>query len=223
MSVLFVGKRNHALCAKASTLLLESDPRTVVVMGVRGEPAPAEFESWDGDYIVSYLSPWIVPERLLKRARRAAINFHPGPPEYPGIGCTNFALYNNETSYGVTCHHMALEVDTGAIIAVRRFAVSPEDTVHALTEKSYEAIDQLFRDLLPRLLSRAPLPETTDRWTRRPFTRAELNALCRVTPDMSADEIERRIRAVTFPGAGGAYVVIGGRRFVLEPAPVNTD
>src|SRR5216684_8833236 len=124
MSVLFVGKRNHTFCAEAAKLLLEHDPHAGVVMGLRGEPAPAEFETWEGDYIVSYLSPWIVPEPLLNRARRAAINFHPGPPEYPGIGCTNFALYNNETSYGVTCHHMVPKVDTGAIISVKRFAVS---------------------------------------------------------------------------------------------------
>ena len=118
---------------------------------------------------------------------------------------------------------MVPKVDTGAIISVKRFAVSHDDTVYSLTEKSYERIDQLFRELLPCLMSRVPLPESTDRWARRPFTRAELNALCRITPDMSPVEIERRIRAVTFPGAPGAYVEIIGRRFVLEPAAANTD
>jgi methionyl-tRNA formyltransferase len=216
MPVLFVGKRGHALCEAAASLVRDQDPQATIVSGLRGDPQPAEFQTWSGDYIMSYLSPWIIPEATLGRARMAAINFHPGPPEYPGIGCTNFAIYNNETSYGVTCHHMSPKVDTGRIIAVTRFPVAGDETVLSLTQKCYIAIDQLFRQLLPGLLSHAPLPDAGVQWTRAPLTRAELDALCRITPDMSAAEIDRRVRAVTFPGAPGAFVELGGRRFVLE-------
>ena len=30
---------------------------------------------------------------LIKRCKIAAINFHPGPPQYRGIGCINYALF----------------------------------------------------------------------------------------------------------------------------------
>lgn len=84
--------------------------------------------------MISYLCPWILPEHLLERAKVASVNFHPGPPEYPGIGCTNFAIYNQEVIFGMTCHHMATRVDTGKIVAVRRFPLFPTDTVLSLTE-----------------------------------------------------------------------------------------
>jgi methionyl-tRNA formyltransferase len=92
-----------------------------VCIGSWGDPIPEEMKNWEGDYIVSFLSRWIVPEKVLKSAAMASINFHPAPPEYPGVGCYNFALYNEDATYGVTCHHMAPKVDSGNIIDVMRF------------------------------------------------------------------------------------------------------
>ena len=62
-------------------------------MGNRDDKFPEDIEWWKGDYIVSFLSPWVISNSLLNRAKKASINFHPAPPEYPGIGCTNFAIY----------------------------------------------------------------------------------------------------------------------------------
>ena len=60
----------------------------------RGERLPEDIQCWDGDYIVCFRSLFILPDSLLKKARIAAINFHTAPPEYPGSGCINFALYD---------------------------------------------------------------------------------------------------------------------------------
>ena len=46
------------------------------------------------DLIISYRSYFILNQKLINNSK--FINFHPGPPEYRGIGCTNFALLNNE-------------------------------------------------------------------------------------------------------------------------------
>ena len=45
-----------------------------------------------------------------------AINFHPGPPEFRGIGCANFALLKNSKYYGSTAHVMEAKVDSGPIL-----------------------------------------------------------------------------------------------------------
>ena len=74
---------------------------------------------------MSYLI-WVVPEWLLRKAKIAAINFHPASPDYPGIGCRNFALYENAKEYGVTCHHMSATIDTGSIIEIKRFPIFPK-------------------------------------------------------------------------------------------------
>ena len=56
------------------------------------------------DFIISYRSSMILKNRDISIANIAAINLHPGPPKYRGIGCLNYALYNNEKKYGFTIH-----------------------------------------------------------------------------------------------------------------------
>jgi methionyl-tRNA formyltransferase len=216
MSLLFFGKRDDFYCEQAKAFVTQHFPEADIVLGKRGEPFPEVYHGWQGDYIISYLSPWIIPTSLLARAHIASLNFHPGPPEYPGIGCTNFALYNNEPVYGVTCHHMAAKVDTGKIIAVRRFSVFPTETVYSLTHRCYAYILTLFYEIVAGILQGRPLPEAGEIWKRKPYTRRELNALCEIVPEMPPEEIQRRIRAVTFPGAPGAYIALGGWKFDIS-------
>ena len=208
--VLWLGKKGDALCERAVEYATRYMPGAEVHLGRRGEPLPPLAGSEPWDLIISYLSPWIVPAEWLRRAR-VAINFHPGPPEYPGVGCTNFAMYEGADRYGVTCHHMASAVDTGAIIRVDRFPLYREDTVWSLTHRAYAHLAVLFYEMFDLLVAGRPLPVSEERWTRRPFRREELNALCRATREMSKEEIQRRIRATTFPG----YPAVS---FVDEPA-----
>ena len=185
-------------------------------LGKWGDPLPDEIRQWEGDYLISYLSRWVVPEELLKHAKKAAINFHPASPEYPGIGCNNFALYENAGQYGVTCHHMAAKVDTGKIIAVRRFPVHPEDDVAALLTRTYENQIALFFEIAQLMADGKELPVSSEKWTRPPFTRKQFNELFKITPDMSKEEIARRVRAVSY-GPYQPYVEIEGYRFELVP------
>lgn len=214
--ILLIGKKDDARCMQAISFLKRDIFELDVILGKRGELFPKEFISWQGDYIISYLSPWILPKTLLQQARKAAINFHPGPPEYPGIGCTNFAIYEGVKSYGVTCHHMASRVDTGEIIAVRRFPVLPNDSVYALTQRCYKHLLVCFFETISLIISGQSFPKVSEQWGRLPYTRKELNELCRLSCDMDEDEIKRRIKAVTYPGMPGAYIEIAGQKFVLE-------
>lgn len=198
--MLLLGKASHELCARAAQFLTTHAPGTVVHLGRRGEARPAIPDDAEFDYLISYLSPWIVPTSWLARAKIAAINFHPGPPEYPGIGCTNFAIYEGAAVYGVTCHHMERVPDTGPIVRTVRFPVYHTDTALSLTQRCYAYLGRLFYEIADLIISGQPLPASSEGWTRRPFRRAELNALCRLAPDMSPDEVRRRVRATTFPG-----------------------
>lgn len=218
MSILFFGKRREDFyCQRAIDFTIANFPETTIVLGQAGEPFPKEWLEWRGDYILSYLCPWVLPDALLRRAQLAAINFHPASPDYPGIGCTNFAIYNQEQEYGVTCHYMAPKVDSGQIIAVRRFAVLPADNVYSLTQRCYAYMLVLYYEIMTGILRGEPLPKSSETWSRKPYTRAELNELKRITLDMPEEEIKRRIKAVTFPGTGGAYLEIGGERFEHRP------
>ena len=215
-SFLFIGKKHDFYCEQAKAFLKLSCPEADCLLGTRTDRFPEEIGWWSGDYLISYLSPWIIPEYLLNRASIAAINFHPGPPEYPGVGCTNFAIYNRESLFGVTCHHMDPKVDTGKIIAVKRFPLLDADTVLSLTQRCYSYILTLFYDIVAGILKDLPLPSSDESWQRVPYRRSELNALCEIRAGMEGDEIQRRIRATTFPNAPGAFVDIEGHKFYFD-------
>jgi len=216
LSLLFLGKADDEDCARALAFCQKNFSSVSSCLGRWGDPLAPEIRAWEGDYIISYLSRWVVPADLLARAKRAAINFHPASPEYPGIGCNNFALYEDAREYGTTCHHMASKVDTGAIIAVKRFPVYPDDNVESLLKRTYEHQIELFFEIAGMIAKEKELPVSDEKWTRSPFTRAQFNELFRITPGMSKEEIERRIRAISYKH-WQPYVEIEGYRFEYKP------
>lgn len=184
-----------------------------VFEGVAGEAFPEEAKSLTPDLLISYISSWIIPAELIGNTKNWAVNFHPGPPEYPGTGCTNFALYNEVTEYGVTAHLMEATVDTGSIFAVKRFDVSSSDSVQSVTNRSYDALIEVFKITIDSLVSNGVLPESDEVWKAKPTTRKQLDALCKIEPSMSEVEIRKRVRATYFPGKPGAYIELAGHKF----------
>lgn len=214
LRILFIGKADDQYSKYAGEFVSLHFPNAVTIYGKRGELFPEEALKWKGDIIISYLSQWIIPEKVLKNAAVMAINFHPGPPEYPGIGCTNFAVYDGVTEYGVTCHHMLAKVDTGKIISVKRFPVYKTDTVFAITQRCYALILNQCFEVLDCIIQGQPMPESKEHWTRKPYLRKELNRLCRITPDMPVEEINRRIKATNFI-KHWAFMQVGDNIFKL--------
>jgi methionyl-tRNA formyltransferase len=196
-SVLFLGKSNDENCQKALQFCERNFETVTSFLGDWGDPIPPNAFAWKGDLIVSYLARWIVPASLLSQARYA-INFHPASPEFPGVGCINFALYGNSKSFGATCHHMLSRVDTGAIIAVKRFEILDTDNVESLLERTHVTQLSLFFEVLNGVVAGKGLAASNEHWSRDPFTRKELDALMEITDDMPEEEIKRRTRAVTY-------------------------
>lgn len=209
LKILFIGKTGDEFSKKAAVYLEEHFTNATCIFSKRTDSFPENLVEWEGDLLISYLAQWIIPGELLEKASMAAINFHPGPPDYPGIGCTNFAVYHKEKEFGITCHHMLAKVDTGAIIAVKRFPVAESDTVYTITQNCYQAIYNLFIEIMEGVISGADFPVSHEHWTRKPYTRKQLNALCLLSPDMDPDEIKLRLKATTFGNKVWAQVVQG--------------
>jgi methionyl-tRNA formyltransferase len=213
--VLLLAKKDNVFAERAADEIRKNFPSHLIFFGTRHDKLPEEVLNWEGDLLISFISSWVLPARLLEKSAFAAINFHPGSPEYPGIGCTNFAIYNGEKEYGVTAHYMKTIVDTGDIIAVKRFEIKEEDTVYTVTQKCYQLIEQLFFELMDCILQGKPLPTTNEKWLRKPFTRKQLDELCHIRPEMTEEEIEKRIKATTYKGSW-AFTKIGDRIFKLQ-------
>ncbi len=213
--VLFLRKKDNEYAQRAEDFIRTNFKQPLIFSGSRKDKLPEEVLNWKGDLMISFISSWIYPKTLLENAAMAAINFHPGSPEYPGTGCTNFAVYEGAKEYGITCHHMKAAVDSGNIILVKRFAIGETDTVYQITQKCYQLIEESFYEIMNGLLQGKPLPATGEQWKRKPFTRKQLDDLCHIRPDMSEEEIDKRIKATTYK-TPWAFTKINGHIFKLE-------
>ena len=213
MKIILLGKDNKLGTGKVIEYLNAHFKEVKIFLGESKDKFPIEAGYYSPDILISYISQWVVPEEILNKTKLWNINFHPGPPNYPGIGCTNFALYNREKIYGVTAHLMEKKVDSGKIIAVKRFPILESDNVYSLTMKSYRLLLSLFFEILDYIVKNNSLPECDEKWTKTPFTRKQLEELCVITQNMSEEEVKRRVEATQFPGMPGAYIKLYNYKF----------
>lgn len=223
-SVLFFGRAN---CAGTDTAEAHLRDLGFAVETVRsagmGQLMPGAAKAWRGDYIFCFRSHLILRKPMIEAASVAAINFHPAPPEYPGSGCLNFALYENADTYGVTAHLMNEKIDNGRILAVDRFPIEPDDTVDTLLPRTHAHLLDLFLRVTTDIArdGAAALPRMAEAsceeaWRGLARRMRDLDALAEITPDIDADELARRIRAAhteAFP----LSLRLHGHRFVLKP------
>lgn len=187
------------------------------VQGRVGAPLDGSLRGQKFAAVISFVSPWIVPQWLLDAAP-LALNFHPGSCDYPGIGCYNFALFEGAKRYGPVCHHMLAKVDTGGIVKEELFEVAADERVETLKLRTMNTMVQMFDDICALIAQGATLPTAARHWQRPPFTRKQLNELGRVSFEMAHDQVQRRIRAMEYPGFPGAFVEVAGVKF-YAPSP----
>jgi methionyl-tRNA formyltransferase len=149
--------------------------------------------------LISFLNTVIVPGFTLNKMKYGAINFHPGPPSYPGYAPYSFALYEGAQSYGVTAHEMIEKVDAGRILAVDFFSITPECHHAQLVELCIGFSKELLIKLAPALVRQTLPPFLDSTWGPHKFTRAQFAQQCEISTNISKNELRRRIRAF---GAG---------------------
>jgi methionyl-tRNA formyltransferase len=170
--------------------------------------------------LIGFLTPVMVPKLVLDALGYGAYNFHPGPPEYPGWVPSHFAIYDGAKSFGATAHLMAVKVDAGPIVGVGRFAIPPNTSVLELERLAFVEVARLFWRLVPALATQEdPLPPLSIQWGGRKSTRKKYRALCNIPPDISKDELDRRMQAFGAVHFGiHPTVTLHGHRFRYELA-----
>ena len=147
---------------------------------------------WHGDWIISFKSDLILSRTTLESARNGAINFHPCPPKYRGIGGYWWALQNKDSTFGVTCHHMDERIDNGTIIKVHSFPIDAQETEEALRNKAAIHSLILLNEVLATITSGEKLIPCGIAWGSHLYTHKELQAArtkhmanTRITPELS--------------------------------------
>lgn len=152
------------------------------------------------DIIFNIYSDIILTKEILDIPTIGAINFHNGPlPLYRGYGhaVTFWSIFNGETDHGVAWHFMEQRIDTGDIIAVKKFSMPENETALGLNFRCMVEGKKLLEKILDELL--------TDNYKRIPQTGPSSRYLSTSIPndgyiDFSwpYDKIERFLRATDF-------------------------
>ncbi len=221
--VLFFGRKD---CIKSKKIAkkLESFNFNVTYFKSekRKESLPNYVLNWKGDYIICFRSLSILPKKLLKKAYIAAINFHPAPPEYPGSGCINFALYDEVTKYGVTAHIMNSKVDNGDILEVKRFKINMNNNLQEVLSKTHDELFKLCYSFIRALslkgkkhiIEKKQLFKN-EKWRGSAKKIKELDRLQSIDVKASKKEIKKIIRA-TYTEKYPPKIKLHGYKFYLK-------
>ena len=222
-SVLFFFRKRCHLSQKAYQYL---EHLGFDVTGVQStdfkESLPEDINWWQGDYILCFRSFFVLPCNILKKAAKGAINFHPGPPEYPGNGCLNWALYDNAKYYGVTTHIMDERIDNGAIVECRRFPLLKQDNVDTLLARTHHKLFDLFIDISTglalegnRFLDNKLAESQSESWRGKARKMSDLDNLQQVDASITKRDLEKIIRA-TYTSNFPPVINLHGHKFFLK-------
>ena len=155
---------------------------------------------------------------MIKSAKICAINFHPGPPQYRGIGCVNFALYNKEKYYGATAHLIDRKVDSGKILDCKLFKIFEHDSIQQILEKAYKIQVKQFNSLINKLIKINYDVRKIYKnyyWSSKLYLRKDLDKLYKISKNIKKLELKKRIRA-TNTNKFKPYLLLHGYKFVLD-------
>lgn len=167
----------------------------------------------DVDVVISFLFWNLIREPLISLGPVGCLNFHPAPlPDFRGVGGYNLAILEELESWGVSCHFVDEQFDTGDVVEVERFSIDSEtETAFSLDVKSQDHLFGLFTRVMQRVLAGAELPRTPQ-GEGRYLSRAEFEQLRVVRP---GDDVHRKLRAFWYPPWPGAVIEVDGRLLTL--------
>jgi len=172
-SVLFVGDGSR-WSRLASDYLQSTFSKVDSIFWDHGGPEPGLVSTWSGDHVFCFKADLVLRPELLSRVRQLAINFHPCPPRYRGVGGYYYAIADHLSEFGVTCHHIVQKLDAGQIIKVQRFPIAPGEIPERLIDRAAAYLLLLFYEIVHLIQSRATLPVADERWGTQLYTRKML-------------------------------------------------
>ena len=221
-SVLFLGRSK---CPYSKKIKLYLKERTKNFQYIESEKSGDKFKISllkykNFDYIFSFRSFFILKKELLKKCSIMAINFHPGPPEYRGVGCVNYAFFDNVKSYGCTVHRINEKIDNGSIIDVRRFKLDKKETIDSCLKKthniSYKQSIMIFKSILNRenFLNESIKKNKSIKWSSKIKNKKDLEKFYQINLNLSKSDILRKIKS-TYTKKFKPYIIYNKKRLFL--------
>lgn len=174
------------------------------------------------DFILSVQYHEILKPKHIHHAKTLAINLHMAPlPEYRGCNQFSFAILNNEKEFGTTLHQLEEGIDSGAILAEKRFPIPENCFVQELYNLCFEASKSLFEESIAAILFGrfTPIAQQhliAERGTQIHY-RNEIKTIKQIELAWPEEKINRHIRATWFPPFEPPYAVVNGQKIPLSP------
>jgi len=163
---------------------------------IRDEPAVAQILGERPDLFVVVAYGQIIPGSLLTGPRLGAVNLHASLlPRHRGPAPIAWAILEGDQQTGVTVMQMDRGVDTGPILARAAVAIAEDETAASLEARLAQRGAELMVQTISRLQQGTVQPERQpdEGATHAPRLRSDDGKL---NPEMSAREIDRRVRAL---------------------------
>lgn len=220
--VLFMGRNNCSYSNRIKRLLEKSSKKFYYFESSRfGEKINKKYLKLNYDYIFCFRSFYILKKNILNKVNNAAINFHPGPPEYRGVGCVNYALYENSKFYGCTAHLINEKVDNGNIIDIKKFNISKKNSISEVLIKTYEVMTSLAISTIknikknPDFVENQILKNKDIKWSNKIKKLKDLNNFYQINKNIKKIDFLNKIRATGTPKFK-PYIKLHGKKFILE-------
>ena len=137
----------------------------------------------------------LLPEAVLQMPRLGCINIHASLlPRWRGAAPIQRAILAGDTATGITIMQMDAGLDTGAMLAKKTCAITPEDTGSSLHDRLMPLGAEALLEMLPRFIDGSITPQSQDD-SQACYARKLSKQEAAIDWQQSAEQIVRAIRA----------------------------
>ena len=204
--ILFLGRYKDQISIKILKILQKKFLNVNYIFSKKHyEKLPKKFEKKKFDCVLSYRNYIILSKKFLN-TNKISINLHPGPPKYRGIGCLNFAIFNRERSYGVTCHFMKPKIDSGKIIISKNFNMPKNVTVNKLIRKTASEGFKVMKKIILIIENKNFQKKLEDmvklnrkyKWSKKKYTKKQLEKLYWIKSYKNKNELKQILKSTLY-------------------------
>ena len=217
--VLFLGRKD---CKYSKKLQLYLKKKTKYLKILNTNKKSQKLKPDNYQYVFSFRSHIILKKKFIKKIKIAAINFHPGPPSYRGIGCVNYALFDGVKNYGSTAHLIENEeLDSGKIIDFVEFKIKKKDNIKKLLDHTYQSMFIQAKKIINKLvvdeynLKTLIKKNNNLKWSNKIKSFDDLNKFYKINLNCDKKEFLKKIKATNIDNFK-PYIIFHGKKFLYN-------
>jgi methionyl-tRNA formyltransferase len=162
--------------------------------------------------------PYILKGKILNILKKGWLNFHPSFLPFNRGKNPNFWCLVDETICGVSLHFIDEGIDSGNIVAQKKFKTSWEDTGKTIYEKSRDSIVELFKETFLRLKNNQLIinKQNLNEGTFHKSSELDQISEIKLEENYKARKLLNILRARTFLPYPSAFFYDNGKKYSIK-------